>query len=136
MGTKDVTLRTVPIRFDSCGVIFGFIEVDIWGKYPDQPIVTTTRYTVPLGAITRGEVMPDTISLSIGADSKKIEHWIVTLHAASKVILDDTHEDLNNTTKSESRNWAFVVFDDESIARRVLEAFKHATELCRNKEPF
>ena len=59
--TKDVSLRTIPIRFDSCAVISNFTEVDTWEKFRQRPIVTTTRYTVPLGAITGGTVDADNV---------------------------------------------------------------------------
>jgi hypothetical protein len=131
--TKDESERTVPIAFESCIIIFDDIEVEVWGKYPHNPIISTTRYTVPLGALTGGEVMKYSISLS---DSEKLETWSVVLKAASRVILSETYEDLNNTTKSESWKDAAVVFYEESIAKRVLDAFKHAADLCRGKEPF
>jgi S1-C subfamily serine protease len=134
--TEDVTVSTVPIRFDSCTVIFDFTEVQIWEKYRDSPWVTTTRYTVPLGAIAGGEVVTDSLSLSFSPDSKKIESWTVILHASSKMVLEETHKDLNNTTKSESQKMAFLTFNEESTAKRVLDAFKHAADFCRGKEPF
>ena len=74
--------------------------------------------------------------LSISPDSKKLDRWTVDLNLTSKVVLNETHEDLNNTTKSEGQKWAFIIFYDESVAKRVLEAFKHAADLCRMKEPF
>jgi hypothetical protein len=133
--TKDINLRTTPIRFDSCTVIFDLTEVDTWEKFHERPITTATRYTVPLGAITGGTVDADNVILSI-PDSKKLDRWIVDLSTSSKVVLDETHEDVNNTTKSQSQKWAFIIFYDESVAKRVLEAFKHAADLCRVKEPF
>src|SRR5271169_6865121 len=38
--TKDVSLRTVPIRFESCTVIYDLTEANIWEKIPNLPIVT------------------------------------------------------------------------------------------------
>ena len=67
---------------------------------------------------------------------KKVDKWEVWLLASSKVILSEEHEDLNNTTKSESQSGFCLTFYDESIAKRVLEAFKHAADLCRGKESF
>ncbi len=83
--------------------------------------------------------MKNSIRLSLDSSNKiekQVEEWNVYLNTASKVILSETHEDLNNSTKSESVNFAFLGFYEESIANRVLEAFKHAAELCRGKEPF
>jgi hypothetical protein len=138
--TKDESERTVPIRFESCTVIFDWTEVEVWGRSPKRPILSTTRYTVPLGALTGGEVMKQSLCLSPvmfrPCDSKEQETWTVVLDTKSNVILSETHEDLNNTTKTESQKSALMMFSDESIANRVLEAFKHAANLCPKKEAF
>lgn len=131
--TKDVTLRTAATRFESCTIIFDFTETEVWEKYPRTPIVSKTRHTVPLGALTGGTIVRDNVPLS---DAKQLEAWLLLLHATSKVSLAETHEDLKNTTKSESRNWVGIIFYEEAIARRVLDAFTHAARLCRGKEPF
>ena len=54
----------------------------------------------------------------------------------SNVILEEEHEDLRDTTKSDTVNRAFMLFNDESIAQRVLKAFLHSADLCRGKEAF
>jgi hypothetical protein len=136
--SKTVTLRTVPTHFDSCTVSFDLIEADVWANFPDVPIVTTTHETFPLGAISFGEVRKS--SMSVQSTSSKIEkqldEWDVYLDAISNAVLWETHEDLKNTTKSESVKFAVLSFYDESIANRVLEAFLHGAVLCRGKEPF
>ena len=137
--TKDITLRTVPIRFESCTVIFDSIEADVWEKFSQRPIVNTTRYTLPLGAVVKSEVWKWDAPLSISKDfkqTKSLETWVVTLKTQTKVILTDEKVDIENTTKSEGADQVSIGFYDESIARRVLEAFNHAAALCRGKEPF
>jgi hypothetical protein len=78
--------------------------------------------------------------MSVQSTSSKIEkqldEWDVYLDAISNAVLWETHEDLKNTTKSESVKFAVLSFYDESIANRVLEAFLHGAVLCRGKEPF
>jgi hypothetical protein len=136
---KDVTVRTVPTHFDSCTVSFDYTEVEIFEKHRDRPIVTTTRQTVPLGAVSGTKVINDSVPLSLNDAheiDKKVDRWIVSLDTTSKLVLSETHEDLSNTTTSESQNFAILVFYDESIANRVAAAFKHAADLCRKKEPF
>jgi hypothetical protein len=133
--TKDVTLKTLPTHFESCTVSFDFTEVDIFEKYRDHPIVTTTHQTVPLGAIAGGEIVKSEFPLSL-TDSKKVDVWTVSLDATSRVILKNTYEEISDTAKSESLNRASLIFYEESIAKRVLEAFKHAADLCRGKEAF
>jgi len=92
-------------------------------KFPDLPTVITTRSTVPLGAITGGEVIKNSLVPSGAVSAKKLDTWIVALDAKSAVILDETHEDLHNSTKSELRRFATIAFYNESLAERVLEAF-------------
>ncbi len=139
---KDVTQTTAPIRFDSCTVVFDVTELSLWEKFPKFPDTSTSRFTVPLGAITKVSVAKDGIRLS---QSTTVETWIVTLTASSKSVLTETretsidattHETLTNSTKSQSMYVAILIFYDESIANRVSAAFKHAAELCRGKEPF
>ena len=67
---------------------------------------------------------------------KSLTNWAVFLNTASDVILEETHEDLRNTTKNTSTHFAGIGFYDESLAKRVSEGFKHAADLCRGTEPF
>jgi len=135
--TKDVRIRAVPIHFDSCTVIFDFTEVVVWERYSERSITTTTRYTIPLGSVDGGDVTNLHIGLSITNKASTFEGWTVGLDSKSKLILSEEHEDLRNTTKNESAGVALMVFNDELIAKRVLEAFLHASDLCRKKkEPF
>jgi S1-C subfamily serine protease len=137
--TKDVTLSTVPILFESCTVIFDSTEVEVWGSVPDRPLVTTTRYTVPLGALTGSDVWKFDTPLSLSKSfevSKSLEAWVVTLKTTSKVMLSETHEDVRNTMKNEGQDRVSIGFYDKTIANRVLEGFNHGADLCRGKEPF
>jgi Trypsin-like peptidase domain len=136
---KDVTLRTTPIRFDSCTIIFDLTEVWVWENYPKNPDVTTSRYTVPLGSIRRPWIMEDEnplVAKTRLSESEKIKGWVVVLESTSNDILYEEHKNIPDTTKSESRKSAFIEFYDGSVAQRVLAAFDHAASLCRNREPF
>ena len=99
--TKDVTIRTIPSHFESCTVSFDLIETDVWEKYPNNPITITTRQTIPLGALTGGNIVKDHATLSI-TDSLTVDQtldtWTLFLNSASKVILSETHNSLYNTT--------------------------------------
>jgi hypothetical protein len=136
MGTNTVSERTLPIRFDSCTVSYDRITVETWAKYRDSPIVKTVRQTIPLGSLTGGKVDHPGALDAENMLGQKVDTWFVVLDATSKVILSEAHEDSNNTTKSESMDYAFLVFYEESITNRVLEAFKHAAALCKGKAPF
>jgi hypothetical protein len=137
---KDVTVRTTPRQFENCTDSFDFTEVDFWGtNNREYPITTTTRQTIPLGALTGGRVAQDVIALSFTPSfkiDKQVETWTLFLEATSKVIHSETYEDLHKTTTSESRKWAFLIFYEEDMAKRVLQALNHAAELCRGSEPF
>lgn len=131
---RDDTLTMVPIRFESCTVIFESRAVWIWKHdKPEFPILMTSRWTVPLGAIKGGRVIKGKPTPFVVPQTQE---WVVRLDATSKVILDEDHDNLSDVTKTESDDFAILIFYEEPIANRVLEAFKHAAELCRGKEPF
>jgi hypothetical protein len=131
-GTTDVTLRTIPIAFESCTVSFDFIDTRRSEKYPDSPRSQTTRQTIPLGALTGGLIEKDYLNK---VDNTIEASWVF-LNTASQVVLSESYENLHDPHKSESTDYAFLVLFDESVAQRVLDAFKHAADLCRGKEAF
>jgi hypothetical protein len=129
---QDVTLKTVPIAFESCTISFDYIETRRSGRYFDYPRAHTTRQTMPLGALAGGSIKRDYLNKV----DNTIETWWVFLDATSRVVLSESHDSLHDTTQNESTNYAFLVFAEESVAQRVLDAFKHAADLCRGKEAF
>jgi S1-C subfamily serine protease len=135
---KDVSETTIPIRFESCSVTYEVKDVTIFEKFRELPETTTTRVTVPLGAVNKVEVTKDSSSIHESlSKSKNVEEWIVTLATTpSKTVLVETHETVHNTTNTESTDLTILIFYEESIAQKVSEAFKHAAELCRGREPF
>ncbi len=133
-GSKDVRHTTVPIRFESCTIVFDSTETNLWEKYPTTPDVNTTRYTVPLGEFGDGRVFQG--GPSVQGKSGRIDFWIVGIETKSKVILEESYQSVGNIKKTESRDSAILIFYEESIANRVLLALRHAAELCRGKEPF
>lgn len=139
MGTADVTVRSIPTRFESCTVSYDLVERVVHGKFPDLPEVTTTRQSIPLGAFTEGSISKDHIALSFTSSfkvDKTLDTWMVLLFTTPKVVLWESHENLKNTTTSEGKDYFGVMFYEESIAQRVLDAFRHAADLCRRKEAF
>ncbi len=131
--TKEVILKTIPLRFDTCTVVYEMTETWVWEKFPDHPQVTATRFTVPLGAIVGGEISKGDIS---GVTPKKLT-WTIILVTVPKVVLEENRKDLTKSTKSEHTGTAFIMFYDESLAERVKNAFMHAAGECRKqKDPF
>jgi hypothetical protein len=102
-NTKDVTDRTIPINFDSCTVIYDFTEVWLWEAFREHPWTNTTRTTIPLGAIRGGNVRNNSMTLS---ESKKLDVFVLSLDASSKVILEESRGRLNST---ESRDFNIFV---------------------------
>jgi hypothetical protein len=137
--------RSVVWSFDSCSVAFGTVEVETRKEQPAwmsaqgagaTPFIITHRYTVPLGVITGLYVRP----LKNATDDLFIsgETWSYRLLLVSKSneLLDVTSYNDGRPTRTESTDVVSLPFNDESIANRVLEAFKHAADLCRKKDVF
>ena len=135
MGTIDVSVRSIPTRFESCTVSYDLVERVVHGKSPDLQEVTTTRQTIPLGALTEGSISKDHIVLSFTSSfkvDKTLDTWGVLLRTTPKVVLWESHENLTNTTTSEGKDSFFVVFYEESIAQRVLDAFRRVSSTLRH----
>jgi hypothetical protein len=132
--TLAVTVRGVAPTFNSCNVVFGQVERRSKGDQDTRPLVVTSLFTVPLSVIDRGATIParvDIVHYRSGEAS-----YMVSTGSGSNVIVHEIHYGVDDSTKSEMVNVAFLYFNDESIARRVQEAFRHAADLCRKKEVF
>ena len=129
-GFFDSTTRTIPRSFESCTIVFDRIGVIVYEKFPDVPKVSTERYTIPLGAVTKVEVIKNVLK------EKYFDSWWLQLDAPSNVILLETQGFILPPDSTESVSHADIVFFEEAIAKRVQEAFTHAADLCRGKEPF
>ena len=79
-------------------------------------------------------------AIIIGADSKVIFRQIhftsSMLWAPSFLNVPKVRAKGEDTTESETADFAYLVFDDEALAGRVSQAFRRTAELCRGKEPF
>ena len=128
-----MTIRTVPISFDSCRVVYDRIYTQVLRNYSNLVVVDTTRYIIPLGAL---DDEPVSINPRTTYISHRIIPWTLYLHTNSKVILSDSYDGLQKTRKSEALDLTYLGFSDESTAKRFQSAFLHAAELCRGKEPF
>jgi|ERR1019366_2072556 hypothetical protein len=123
-------------NLDTCRVVFGLIETTRTKELPGgYPLTLTRRYTVPLGTLTGWTVRRREhdesqyviengggFSLDLTSNSNNII-WTVS---ASRSFPTETH----------SSDRLELIFDNESLARRVAEAFHHASDICPKKEPF
>jgi hypothetical protein len=124
---------TIPIKLDSCSVVIDTTEVSLWEKFPRVPISTRSRQQVPLGSIRDGLVRKTDLVLS---QHRHLDVFEVELDSNSEDILYEIRDDTGNVTLTRSQEFAIFWFYEESVATRVLQAFKHASDLCRGKEPF
>jgi hypothetical protein len=108
----------------------------------------TTNYTLPLGALISSKViqvenwlwnqgptadMPETF---ISGDKVSFVVLLMTNFNEINIVLSADPPPLGESTKTMSAKEIFLRFNDETIARRVAEAFHHASDLCRKKEAF
>ena len=91
-GQWDVTLKVVPVSFASCTVVFDQIKTQVNHQPKDLVLVTTTRYTLPLGLGIRTGVEQ---SLPNVRDSRG---YRLALSSESAVILEEAHYPDNDTT--------------------------------------
>jgi hypothetical protein len=135
-GSKDITFKYTATQIEVCTVILDHTETTAYENLQGPPAVQTIRYTLPLGSVMNAYTFRDDSPLSLAF--YHFATWSVVLETESNVILSETHEPwyLIGTTKNESTKTFIMTFNEESIAMRVLEAFKHAADLCRGKEPF
>jgi hypothetical protein len=131
-GPADTTTRTVPVSFESCTVALDHIGTSVLKNYSYREVNFRSRYTIPLGALEMEQVTKWEQSSDLVL---KGAPWVVSLHARSKVILCEEHQESGNT-RSQGTDYVPLYFNDGSIAKRVQEAFNHAAELCRGREPF
>ena len=130
--------RSTIWDLESCTVTVG-TEITLGtNQYNPAPASTigTTHYTIPLGTLSNGTVGKRDLLLSgntqlVSGDSSQ---YRVTLFSAVKQILMQGEQASGSTAASQ--DCFSLGFSDESTARRVLDAFSHAAELCRKKEPF
>lgn len=124
---------------ESCTAVLGHVET-ISGAA--QPGTVTRRYTIPLASLTANFV----------DQRKNLEEYggATPLRSQSlgyRVILKSKSKDISLTVSGSglgiqypprmlSTDWLDLNFSDESLAQRVLQAFNHAAELCRGREPF
>jgi hypothetical protein len=140
---EDGTVMMIPRRFESCTVSFDHSWIGVTDDYPNIRRVLVTRTTVPLGEVidmavkiavlrTVLSVYPLGWSVSFTTKSQSVltESWDVYLSPGE---IDDIAKD---TVKRESLSYASIDFTDESVAKRVAAAFKHAAGPLPGKEPF
>jgi TonB family protein len=143
--------QSVALSLDSCTAIAGRENaVTLAGNRGGFRL----SYTVPLGALMAGEVARlENVWTGAASDAPYVgpgnsgvfvngDKW------GYRVILKSTSTDIffksvgfgspppPNPDTTKNTNTLYLIFNDESLARRVLTAFLHAADPCRKKELF
>jgi hypothetical protein len=134
-ATVWYTTQARGLALDSCAATVGFDSTtEVEGA--QQSVTNTVRYTVPLGLISGGvtEKKPtETFNPFVSGDQWE---YVLNLTASSKGILAEDYYAGSGRSSTRTTDLVQLIFPEESLAQRVLEAFRHAGDLCRNKEPF
>jgi hypothetical protein len=138
--TESASWVGTVTSFDSCTVVFGDVEVTTTKEFPQEPPFTITdRYTLPLGALTEVAVYYAENNAYPSYQFISGERWGYHLVLKSKstdilYVTSTSRQELAPTTKS--TRGLVLFFDNESLAQRVAQAFRHASDLCRKGEVF
>ena len=141
---SSIAEQSAVWRSDSCTVVFGYVVTNTSVvNFGFPPSVATFRYTLPLGVLTGGVVIPAINRLYATGIfvSGERSGYRLQLSGAKEISLATSlfSQSISGPiTRSDSRvtDFAVLTFNDESLAQRVLQAFNHAAALCRKKEPF
>jgi hypothetical protein len=132
--------HAAAFSLESCTGVLGVMYTAKWPNLPND--VSTVRYTVPLGALTEAFVQRMENQDSVDSDFRILhkpyvggEQWSYRVYLRTKpniiIVADSGESPVTRTT-----NQIHLKFTDESMANRIVEAFKHAADLCRGKEAF
>jgi len=130
------------VSLDSCIVVLDKVStMTILNRPQVAASLSTFRYTVPLGML-----QDISVALVENTDYGQIHliyvrggRWAYRVYLKSKS--RDITRELNNAENPYvpvkiTTDSMFLKFNDELLANRVAEAFKHAAALCRKTEPF
>jgi hypothetical protein len=134
-----ITDQNTVWSFDSCTVVLGSVATMMDESHPDPvPGVITTRYTLPLGVLTGGVVQRTVNHLALPSKFVSGERWgyWLYLNGAEEISFTKSLSGSQTLSDSYTTDSLCLIFNDESLAQRVLQAFNHAAALCRKQEPF
>jgi hypothetical protein len=130
--TQSVRIVSKVWSFDSCTVTFGDVSISKDGRYQNA---ISTRYTLPLGSISRAFVERRKTE-EHGGKLVSGQVWQSWLFLSSKSNEISVSISTSKENFSASMGVLHLAFTNESTAQRVRTAFEHAAELCRKSEPF
>jgi S1-C subfamily serine protease len=137
-NTFSVIEHSAPMKFDSCRVEFN--SESSW-TIRDNVVLYSQIFTVPLGALNEWDVQlqdhMDDQNMTFVAGKEPV-YALLLRSNSPELSVRSYGKSLTDITPLTVKNvdYAFLKFNDESLARRVAEAFHHASDLCRKKEAF
>jgi hypothetical protein len=132
--TWNYVSRLKAWDLESCTITVGTEMTTGTNQYNPPP--GTTRYTIPLGSLIKGMIQKHNVLSApntqvVSGDS--VEFRLSFFSSGNQIVMQ-----VNSVSgsKAVSQDYFNLPFNDESVARRVMDAFNHAAELCRKREPF
>jgi hypothetical protein len=136
---SGVTRQSQAWNLASCTIVVGKVDVmtEQIPPLPPDRFVVTERNTLPLSDVTFEVVFKiDNPPSSYTFFSGDKDAYNVVLSTSSTFVQTMNTNDSQFAPKSNRVNELYLPFKDEQLANRVRDAFKHAADLCREKEAF
>lgn len=121
-------------HFDSCTVTIDKIVTRVPDGDPARRLVLKLRYTLPLGAIAGSSMGRTGNGLGDAYVSREKWGYRLFLTSEKKQISRVAFSSFETDVVEEMTDVFHVLFNSESTARRVLETFRYAADLCRDQE--
>jgi S1-C subfamily serine protease len=122
-------------NLDSCYITIGWEQTTSQAAWGTHQSISGDRYKLALGIITSGEVRDDTFGNAV--QKGRLGYEVVLRSSVPEVVMEPYLNDSSPPRPAQAVNQAgLIMFPDKVLAGRVLSAFLHAADLCRNKEPF
>ena len=155
--TETVVVQTTAWSLDSCTVIIGNVRTSETAKGEERPslsratslndlrLIEENRNTVPLGLLTAWFVEHEpneTNALDTFVSGERMGYRLYLSSSSksiSRAISYSTSQVLcqwESCRRAYSTDTLNMIFGEESLARRVAEAFRRASDICRKGEAF
>jgi hypothetical protein len=132
---QSIILQTTAWSLDSCTAIIGNVETATW----TTTFVSEDRYTVPLGLLTSWSVehrQNEENALFTFISGERMGYRVFLSSNSQTISRALSFSDPKVPPVAKTTDRLNIIFGDESLARRVAEAFHHVSDLCRREEAF
>lgn len=132
----SMTEQSSVFRLDSCTVVVGRVRTATTAFTPVGKM-GSMRYTLPIGTLIGGST--DRVENPACSHGDRSGYRVILKGKSGEISAETFDSDFNNSrapVSVENTDGFYLIFNNESTAQRVLAAFLHAADLCRQKEPF